>query len=167
MGSFTLNAQSGSVDSDGDGIINSIDLDDDNDGILDEFEYAPAYCNASPSCITNASLSASAQVSNSGPSGWSNYGNGGSPDISQGNWHVMANQVSSASALFPYAPAGSYFIYGMSKNGSGAVGGWAPYGEAFSQTLTCLIPGNTYTVSFKGALTRLSTWTSPWTTPTK
>ena len=56
ISSFTLNAQSGSVDSDGDGIINSIDLDDDNDGILDEFEYAPAYCNASPSCITNASL---------------------------------------------------------------------------------------------------------------
>jgi CshA-type fibril repeat protein len=41
----------------------------------------------------------------------------------------------------------------MSKGGSGSLGGWAPFGESFQQTLNCLTVGTTYHISFRGAFT--------------
>ncbi|KAI9549349.1 hypothetical protein GHT06_003715 [Daphnia sinensis] len=146
----TINA---CTDTDGDGVPDIIDLDDDNDGILDTDEYGPFGCLSAPSCIVNPSFSATANSTGTPPTGWNNFPNGGSMDISQGNWKNSYGQVTPTSTLFPNTPASTYFIYGMSKNGSGSQGGWAPFGESFQQTLNCLTVGKTYYITFRGAFT--------------
>jgi gliding motility-associated-like protein len=140
------------IDSDSDGIRDLLDLDDDNDGVLDSIENGPFGCALSPACVTNLSLSASASGIGTPPTGWTNFANGGSVDINQGNWQI-SGQATASSVLFPSSNASTYFIYGMSKGGSGSLGGWAPYGEAFQQTLNCLTIGQTYYLSFRGAFT--------------
>jgi gliding motility-associated-like protein len=146
----TLNA---CTDTDGDGIKDVVDLDDDNDGVLDSIENGPFGCVQSPACVNNASLSASTSATGTAPTGWTNFGNGGSVDINQGNWQISYGQATPSRTLFPAATANTFFIYGMSKGGSGGLGGWAPYGEAFQQTLNCLTVGQTYYLSFRGAIT--------------
>jgi hypothetical protein len=138
--------------------------------VLDNIENGPFGCALSPACVTNASLSASASATSTPPSGWTNFANGGSVDINQGNWQISYGQATPSSTLFPAATSNTFFIYGMSKNGSGSQGGWAPYGEAFQQTLNCLTVGQTYYLSFRGAITNspgvlgAMSWTA--TTPT-
>jgi hypothetical protein len=141
------------LDSDFDGVADVDDLDDDNDGVLDSIENGPFGCALSPACVTNASLSASTSATSRPPTGWTTFANGGSVDINQGNWQISYGQATPSRTLFPAATANTFFIYGMSKNGSGGQGGWAPYGESFQQTLNCLTVGTTYYMSFRGAIT--------------
>jgi hypothetical protein len=141
------------VDTDGDGIKDVIDIDDDNDGVLDTLENGPFGCAVSPACVTNASLSASTSATSTSPTGWTTFANGGSVDINQGNWQISYGQATPSRTLFPAATANTFFIYGMSKGGGGSLGSWGPYGEAFQQTLNCLTIGQTYYLSFRGAIT--------------
>jgi gliding motility-associated-like protein len=141
------------VDTDGDGIKDVIDIDDDNDGVLDTLENGPFGCAVSPACVTNASLSASTSATSTPPTGWTTFANGGSVDINQGNWQISYGQATPSRTLFPAATANTFFIYGMSKGGGGSLGSWGPYGEAFQQTLNCLTIGQTYYLSFRGAIT--------------
>jgi len=141
------------TDTDSDGVKDLVDLDDDNDGVLDSIENGPFGCVQSPACVNNASLSASTSATGTAPTGWTNFGNGGSVDINQGNWQISYGQATPSRTLFPAATANTFFIYGMSKGGGGGLGSWAPYGEAFQQTLNCLTVGQTYYLSFRGAFT--------------
>ncbi|KAI9549926.1 hypothetical protein GHT06_004511 [Daphnia sinensis] len=129
------------LDTDSDGLGDLFDLDDDNDGLLDTSESGPFACLAAPSCVVNPSFSKCKWIGTP-PTGWISYPNGGSVDINQGNWQVNVGQTTPTSTLFPNTPSGTYFIYGVSKNGSGSQGGWAPYGESFQQTINCLTVGN-------------------------
>ncbi len=147
------NAINACTDTDSDGVRDIFDLDDDNDGVLDSIENGPFGCVVSPACVTNASLSAAVSATGTPPTGWTNFANGGSVDINQGNWQISYGQATPSRTLFPAATANTFFIYGMSKGGSGSLGGWAPYGEAFQQTLNCLTVGQTYYLSFRGAFT--------------
>ncbi len=141
------------TDTDFDGVPDIDDLDDDNDGLLDTAEYGPVACMLSPSCIQNPSLSSTVSGIGVPPSGWSNFPNGGSVDINQGNWQISYGQATPSRTLFPNSTASTYFIYGMSKGGGGTLGSWAPFGESFQQTLNCLTIGTTYHISFRGAFT--------------
>ncbi|WP_395806168.1 hypothetical protein, partial [Daejeonella sp.] len=141
------------LDSDSDGVNDVFDIDDDNDGVLDSIENGPYSCALSPSCVVNASLSATTSATGTAPTGWTNFGNGGSVDINQGNWQISYGQATPSSVLFPSSNANTFFIYGMSKGGAGSAGSWAPYGESFQQTLNCLTVGTTYHISFRGAIT--------------
>jgi hypothetical protein len=76
-----------------------------------------------PACVNNASLSASTSATGTAPTGWTNFGNGGSVDINQGNWQISYGQATPSRTLFPAATANTFFIYGMSKGGSGGLGG--------------------------------------------
>ncbi len=158
------------TDTDSDGVKDLVDLDDDNDGVLDSIENGPFGCVQSPACVTNASLSATTSATGTPPTGWTNFANGGSVDINQGSWvNSYGPQATLSSVLFPASNASTFFIYGMSKGGSGTLGGWGPYGEAFQQTLNCLTVGQTYYLSFRGAFTHsqgIANAVSYETTPT-
>ncbi|PAC27665.1 thrombospondin type 3 repeat-containing protein [Flectobacillus sp. BAB-3569] len=159
---FSQNGNSNAcTDTDGDGVADIDDLDDDNDGILDGVEATPV-CFTNATGLTNPTLTAGTTGYNNAPTGWSMYStNGGSVDIFSGNWPYGGNtQTTPTATLFPGNTSSTLYLYGQGNGGSGAAGGWAPYGEAFQQTVTGLTIGKTYSVSFRGAFTFLNEYPS-------
>jgi gliding motility-associated-like protein len=126
----------GCKDTDGDGVVNDIDIDDDNDGILDEVECP------STNAIINGAFSDGVGSNNAFNStagnNWKNVS--GSPDLwisptpttATGIWGGLADGM-------PSSPQGGNFT---------AAGDWKKGGESFEQAVSGLEPGKTYKLKF-------------------
>ena len=85
-------------DFDGDGIINSIDLDDDNDGVPDTDEY----CSSSIALpATNTTVGITEQAV---PAGW--VISNSSPDIATTAYSIYGSWISSCTGTVPKPPNG-------------------------------------------------------------
>jgi hypothetical protein len=87
-----------SDDYDGDGIINSIDLDDDNDGVPDTDEYCKS------TIVFPATNTTAAITEQSVPTGWTISNS--SPDIATTAYSVYGAWVGGCSGTAPAAPNG-------------------------------------------------------------
>jgi hypothetical protein len=124
LGSIAVYAQ----DTDNDGILNSVDLDDDNDGIPDIIED-----NCTPLFPPlNAGLKAEQKV----PPGWVIVQS--TPDIADVISHVYGGWSSGCTGVAPAAPNGHTSWVFVSS----------PTGEAFKTTISGLIPGRQYTFTY-------------------
>jgi hypothetical protein len=116
------------LDTDGDGVPNWTDLDDDNDGILDRVE-----CFAPLVPPTNSLPRAEQAV----PTGWSIAAS--SPDISEVSYHVYgAWSVGGCTGDAPAAPNGHTRFVSLGSS----------TGEAFKTTISGLLPGQQYTFTY-------------------
>ena len=122
----TVGGMRPSDDFDGDGIINSIDLDDDNDGISDTDEYCKS------SIVFPATNTTSAVTEFSVPTGWSITNS--SPDIATTAYSVYGGWVGGCSGTAPAAPNGHTSWVNFYSNTQ----------EAFKTTLSGLVVGRTY-----------------------
>ena len=122
----TIGGMRPSDDFDGDGIINSIDLDDDNDGILDTDEYCKS------SIIFPATNTTSAITEFSVPSGWTITNS--SPDIATTAYSIYGNWIGGCIGTAPAAPNGHKSWVNFYSNTQ----------EAFKTTLSGLVVGRTY-----------------------
>ena len=113
-------------DYDGDGIINSIDLDDDNDGILDTDEYCKSSISL-PATNTTAGITEQAV-----PAGWTITNS--SPDIATTAYSIYGNWIGGCSGTAPAAPNGHKSWVNFYSNTQ----------EAFKTTLSGLVVGRTY-----------------------
>ena len=113
-------------DFDGDGIINSIDLDDDNDGVLDTDEY----CSSSIALpATNTTVGITEQAV---PAGW--VISNSSPDIATTAYSIYGSWISSCTGTVPKPPNGHNSWVNFYSNTQ----------EAFKTTLSGLVIGRTY-----------------------
>ncbi|MEY4459093.1 MAG: hypothetical protein RIT38_298, partial [Bacteroidota bacterium] len=122
----TVGGTGANDDFDGDGIINSIDLDDDNDGILDSEEY----CKSSillPATNTTATIT-EFRV----PTGWTITNS--SPDIATTASSIYSGWVGGCSGTAPAAPNGHTSWVNFYSNTQ----------EAFKTTVTGLTVGKSY-----------------------
>ncbi len=124
--SQTVGGRLASDDFDGDGIINSIDLDDDNDGILDTDEYCKSSISL-PATNTTAGITEQAV-----PSGWTITNS--SPDIATTAYSIYGNWIGGCSGTAPAAPNGHTSWVNFYSNTQ----------EAFKTTLSGLVVGRTY-----------------------
>ena len=115
-----------SDDYDGDGIINSIDLDDDNDGIPDTDEYCKS------SIVFPATNTTAAVTEQSVPTGWTISNS--SPDIATTAYSVYGGWVGGCSGTAPAAPNGHRSWVNFYSNTQ----------EAFKTNITGLTVGKTY-----------------------
>jgi hypothetical protein len=125
-GAQTLGGTAASDDFDGDGIINSIDLDDDNDGIPDTDEYCKS------SIVFPATNTTSAVTEQSVPTGWTISNS--SPDIATTAYSVYGAWVGGCSSTAPAAPNGHTSWVNFYSNTQ----------EAFKTNIAGLIVGRTY-----------------------
>jgi hypothetical protein len=120
--------KNGCPDFDGDGIGDLIDIDDDNDGVLDELEN-----NCTPLFPpTNIGDKGAGIV----PPGWEITQS--SPDIADVTNHVYGVWNSGCTSVAPAAPNGHTKWVFISS----------PTGEAFKTTINGLIPGQQYTLTY-------------------
>ena len=124
--SQTVGGVNPSDDFDGDGIINSIDLDDDNDGIPDTDEYCSSSV-ALPATNTKAGI-----TEFSVPAGW--VITNSSPDIATTAYSIYGNWISGCSGTAPAAPNGHTSWVNFYSNTQ----------EAFKTTLSGLVVGRKY-----------------------
>ena len=113
-------------DFDGDGIINSVDLDDDNDGVPDSEEY----CSSSitlPATNTTAGITEQAV-----PAGW--VISNSSPDIATTAYSIYGSWISTCTGTVPKPPNGHNSWVNFYSNTQ----------EAFKTTLSGLVVGKTY-----------------------
>jgi hypothetical protein len=115
-----------SDDFDGDGIINSIDLDDDNDGILDTDEYCKS------SIVFPATNTIAAITEFTVPTGWTITNS--SPDIATTASSIYSGWIGGCSGIAPAAPNGHTSWVNFYSNTQ----------EAFKTTLSGLVVGRTY-----------------------
>ena len=113
-------------DFDGDGIINSIDLDDDNDGVPDADEYCSSSI-ALPATNTIAGITEFTV-----PAGW--VISNSSPDIATTAYSIYGSWISSCSGTVPKPPNGHNSWVNFYSNTQ----------EAFKTTLSGLVVGRTY-----------------------
>ncbi len=130
IGSFAFSQTVGGVnpsdDFDGDGIINSIDLDDDNDGILDTDEYCKS------SILLPATNTTAAITEFTVPAGWTITNS--SPDIATTAYSVYGGWVGGCSGTAPAAPNGHTSWVNFYSNTQ----------EAFKTNIAGLTIGRTY-----------------------
>ena len=122
----TVGGMRPSDDFDGDGIINSIDLDDDNDGILDTDEYCKS------SIQLPATNSTAAVTEFSVPAGWTITNS--SPDIATTAYSIYSGWVGGCSGTAPAAPNGHRSWVNFYSNTQ----------EAFKTNIAGLTVGKTY-----------------------
>lgn len=113
-------------DYDGDGIINSIDLDDDNDGILDTDEYCKSSIQL-PATNTTAGITEQAV-----PAGWTITNS--SPDIATTAYSIYGNWIGGCIGTAPAAPNGHTSWVNFYSNTQ----------EAFKTNIAGLTIGKTY-----------------------
>ena len=113
-------------DFDGDGIINSIDLDDDNDGVPDADEYCSSSI-ALPATNTIAGITEFTV-----PAGW--VISNSSPDIATTAYSIYGSWISSCTGTVPKPPNGHNSWVNFYSNTQ----------EAFKTTLSGLVIGRTY-----------------------
>ncbi|TAG53277.1 MAG: hypothetical protein EAZ27_11080, partial [Cytophagales bacterium] len=147
------------ADTDGDGIPNDIDLDDDNDGITDVVEYCGinGFTNGNPELITNGDFSVLASgifplAANTNWAGWRNsvpyHGNNIYPPdtrvaIQSGNINYVGGivtQVTFPGDAFFGVPPSSTYLY---ANGNTTAGAYLPC----SQTITGVSPASVYEIT--------------------
>ena len=122
----TIGGTAAGDDYDGDGIINSIDLDDDNDGILDTDEYCKSSIQL-PATNTTAGITEQAV-----PAGWTITNS--SPDIATTAYSIYGNWIGGCLGTAPAAPHGHKSWVNFYSNTQ----------EAFKTTLSGLVVGRTY-----------------------
>jgi hypothetical protein len=115
-----------SDDYDGDGIINSIDLDDDNDGVPDTDEYCKS------TIVFPATNTTAAITEQSVPTGWTISNS--SPDIATTAYSVYGAWVGGCSGTAPAAPNGHTSWVNFYSNTQ----------EAFKTNISGLTIGKTY-----------------------
>ena len=122
----TVGGMLASDDFDGDGIINSIDLDDDNDGIPDTDEYCKS------SILLPATNTTSAITEFRVPTGWTITNS--SPDIATTASSIYSGWVGGCSGTAPAAPNGHTSWVNFYSNTQ----------EAFKTNIAGLTVGKTY-----------------------
>ena len=122
----TVGGMRPSDDFDGDGIINSIDLDDDNDGIPDTDEYCKS------SIVFPATNTVATITEQKVPTGWTITNS--SPDIATTAYSVYGGWVGGCSGTAPAAPNGHTSWVNFYSNTQ----------EAFKTNISGLTIGKTY-----------------------
>jgi len=122
----TVGGVAASDDFDGDGIINSIDIDDDNDGIPDAEEYCKS------SILLPATNTISTITEFRVPSGWTITNS--SPDIATTAYSIYGGWVGGCTGAAPAAPNGHTSWVNFYSNTQ----------EAFKTTVTGLTVGKSY-----------------------
>ena len=121
--------QSLAQDTDGDGVLNTIDIDDDNDGVLDTYEMG---CGQA---ILIAGTNGGVKAENTAPPGWVNSVS--SPDIADATGHVYGPWNVGCVGTAPLPPNGHLSWMSFFSNTQ----------EAFKTTVNNLVPNQTYTLT--------------------
>jgi len=116
-------------DTDGDGIVNNLDIDDDNDGVLDTYEMG---CGQA---ILIAGTNGGVKAENTAPPGWTLSVS--SPDIADATGHVYGPWNVGCVGTAPLPPNGHLSWMSFFSNTQ----------EAFKTTVNNLVPNKTYTLT--------------------
>ena len=136
------------TDSDGDGVPDSLDLDDDNDGILDSLE-CPGFAS-----FTNGGLEGTATIA-AEPSGWSRV------TFDEAYNEATISGQDTVDIITSTGPASGIGLSGVPAEGNSAI--HAVYGpsitndfaqEGIKQTISGLTVGKYYRVTFKQAVVK-------------
>ncbi|MEE9373964.1 MAG: Ig-like domain-containing protein, partial [Saprospiraceae bacterium] len=120
------------LDTDGDGIGDLVDIDDDNDGILDVEECPNVEVSLTNGSLTGPYIGTACAFRNQIPSGWANS------VITPETFNLPLNACMGSWVASP--DGGSWMVAGGGDFGDG--------GEAFSQTVNGLIANEQYEISF-------------------
>ncbi len=132
------------TDTDGDGVVDAIDIDDDNDGILDTIEspLCAAFTNGSMETYTSCpNLSVGGTIDYA--TGWKTFGG-----VSSSYGQLMVNNPPDCISNKPAASWDPSTALTAGSNGKNWLGGHN--GEDFQNTLNTPIQPGTYTLTFDG-----------------